>query len=57
MKVNNVARSDPQRLQNGYTPKGYITQVVQGQTVQIPVSQVTIIPPTSGTAAVTPTKK
>ncbi|GHU60845.1 hypothetical protein FACS189445_1390 [Spirochaetia bacterium] len=56
MKVNNVARSDPQRLQNGYTPKGYVTVVQGQQTVQIPVSQVTIIPPTSGTAAVTPKK-
>ncbi|GHT95345.1 hypothetical protein FACS1894141_3780 [Spirochaetia bacterium] len=54
--VNNIAHSEPQRLQNGYTPKGYVTQVVQGRTVQIPVSQVTILPPTSGTAAVTPKK-
>jgi hypothetical protein len=56
MKSNNMAHSDPQRLQNGYIPKGYVTQVVEGQTIQIPVSQVKIIPPTSGTAAVTPKK-
>ncbi|GHV81566.1 hypothetical protein AGMMS49991_01240 [Spirochaetia bacterium] len=56
MKINNVTNGEPQRLQNGYTPKGYVTQVVQGQTVQIPVSQITILPPKSGTAAVTPRK-
>ncbi|GHT55460.1 hypothetical protein FACS1894109_02050 [Spirochaetia bacterium] len=56
MKSNNVVENNTQWRQDGYTPKGYVTQVVQGRTVQIPVSQVTIIPPTSGTAAVTPKK-
>jgi hypothetical protein len=40
----------------GYTPKGYVTQVVEGKTVNIPVSQLKIIPPKGGTAAVTPKK-
>jgi hypothetical protein len=38
----------------GFTPKGYITQEVNGKTVQIPVSKLKIIPPKGGTAAVTP---
>jgi hypothetical protein len=54
MRVNNVEQGNSQRVQNGYTPKGYVTQVVQGKPVQISVAQINIIPPTSGTAAVTP---
>ncbi|MDR1905242.1 MAG: hypothetical protein LBQ88_23550 [Treponema sp.] len=41
------------RQKNGYTPKGYVTEVIKGQTVNIPVSELKIIPPKGGTAAVT----
>jgi hypothetical protein len=43
--------------EDGYTPKGYVTQVIQGQTVNVPVSALKIIPPKAGTAAVTLKKK
>jgi hypothetical protein len=53
--TNNIKNSSQWR-EDGYTPKGYVTKVIEGKTVNIPVSQVTIIPPKSGTAAVTPKK-
>jgi hypothetical protein len=31
--------------ENGYIPKGYVTRVVKGQTVNIPVAELKIIPP------------
>jgi len=37
---------------NGYSGKGYITKVIAGKPVNIPISQIKIIPPTSGTGAV-----
>jgi hypothetical protein len=41
-------------LRNGYQLKGYITRVINGNPVQIPVSRLDIIPPKGGTAAVRP---
>jgi hypothetical protein len=41
-------------MEQGYTPKGYVTRVVGGKPVTIPVSRLKIIPPKGGTAAVTP---
>jgi hypothetical protein len=41
-------------LKNGYQPKDYITKVIDGKTVQIPISQLNIIPPKGGTAVVRP---
>jgi hypothetical protein len=52
MRINNAEHLFSGRVNDGYTPKGYVTQVVQGKSVQIPVSKLKIIPPKSGTAAV-----
>jgi hypothetical protein len=49
----NKAKVDKDWRENGYTPKGYVTQVIKGQTVNVPVSELKIIPPKAGTAAVT----
>jgi hypothetical protein len=57
MNSDNEARTITYRPQGGYTPKGYVTQIINGKTVKIPVSELTLIPPTSGTAAVTPKKQ
>jgi hypothetical protein len=41
-------------LEKGFSSKGYVTAVVQGQTVKVPTAQIKIIPPQGGTAAVSP---
>jgi hypothetical protein len=56
MPEYNQAVDATEKQRNGYTPKGYVTQVVGGKTVNIPVSELKIIPPKGGTAAVTPKK-
>jgi hypothetical protein len=56
MAERNNAGSTFQLLKNGYEPKGYVTREVNGKTVQVPVSELKIIPPTAGTAAVFPKK-
>jgi hypothetical protein len=40
------------RGSRGYHGKGYITMNIQGKQVKIPVTQLKIIPPKGGTAAV-----
>jgi hypothetical protein len=57
MNGNNTPENKSRRLQNGYQPKDYITKEIEGRTVQIPISQLNIIPPTAGTGAVTPKQK
>jgi outer membrane lipoprotein-sorting protein len=52
----NKATQTTETQKNGYSPKGYVTQVVKGRTVNIPVSELKINPPKAGTAAVTPKK-
>jgi hypothetical protein len=39
-------------LKKGYSPKGYVEQVVQGKKVKIPVADLKIIPPKGESAAV-----
>jgi hypothetical protein len=53
MPDKNTKENNRQWREDGYTPKGYITQVINGQTVKIPVSELKINPPKAGTAAVT----
>jgi hypothetical protein len=36
----------------GYQPKGYITKIIGGKPVNIPIDRLNIIPPKGGTAAV-----
>jgi hypothetical protein len=56
MKTRNVADNNAQRVNGGYTPRGIVTTVINGEVKTYPVSEVKIIPPKSGTAAVTPKK-
>jgi multidrug resistance efflux pump len=56
MTKDNTTTATYPELREGYQPKGYITKVVQGQPVKIPVSQLKINPPQGGTAAVQPKK-
>jgi hypothetical protein len=56
MEAYKKAVNNTPRQERGYTPRGYVTQVVKGQTVNIPVSELKINPPKGGTAAVTPKK-
>jgi hypothetical protein len=56
MPIKNETKAGAQWRQDGYTPKGYITAVIKGETRNIPVSELKINPPKSGTAVVTPKK-
>jgi outer membrane lipoprotein-sorting protein len=56
MPSRNESKTGTQRSQEGYTPKGYVTTVINGKTMNIPVSELKINPPKSGTAVVTPKK-
>ncbi|GHT87330.1 hypothetical protein FACS1894137_14480 [Spirochaetia bacterium] len=56
MNGNNLDWYSQPVLEKGFSGKGYVTQVIQGKPVKIPTSQLNIIPPKAGTAAVTPKK-
>jgi len=57
MNGNDTAARESLLLQKGFQPKAYVTKVIQGQSVQIPLSQIKITPPTSGTGVITPKQK
>jgi hypothetical protein len=57
MPDNNSEYYTQRELRKGFAPKGYIVKEIQGKQVKIPVTQLKIIPPKGGTAAVTPKKK
>jgi hypothetical protein len=57
MSDNNSEYYTQNELQKGFSPKGYIVQLVQGKQIKIPVAELKIIPPKGGTAAVSPKKK
>jgi hypothetical protein len=57
MNGNNSDWYSQKALEKGFSGKGYVTQVIQGKLVKIPTSQLNIIPPKTGTAAVTPKGK
>jgi hypothetical protein len=57
MPDNNEKKHATRSVNGGYTPKGYVTQVINGQTVNIPVSKLKINPPKAGTAAIIPKQK
>jgi hypothetical protein len=56
MANNDDGQHTSQKVYNGYTPRSTVPVLRDGKVVQVPVAQVKIIPPTSGTAAITPKK-
>jgi hypothetical protein len=57
MPTNKADDNPRQILKNGYQPKACITKVIHGQAVEIPISQLNLIPPKGGTAVVSSKKK
>jgi hypothetical protein len=57
MPNNNLDTYVQPVLKRGYQPKACITKVIQGKPVEIPLSQLNIIPPKGGTAVVSSKKK